>query len=289
MPWKSSHLFPTEKHHQSDLFVVQLHLGFLCVEKDLNLKLQTGTGFLFSQEFAAANPKILRGQLKKVKIDPKRRMHQVVLAATWIEDPKLNPKTRQRRYGAWILLYSLSFGGLGQLLVSEVSVQVIVACVAAAASTGIRWYLSPKGSAGRWTAHFSPRGRSGSMSTDSGNQKTYQPMDVDIYGAADTLLHLNQVVYRFLRWELVEWCKTTRLIIFWCILDFVCFYMFLIASTFVKRFMDSDAQALNTSPALSGVSHVQGIILHSRHAGSDAWRTSERRPEGILRWETRRS
>jgi len=97
------------------------------------------------EEFAAANPKILRGQLKKVKIDPKRRMHQVVLA---------------------------------------VSVQVIVACVAAAASTGIRWYLSPKGSAGRWTAHFSPRGRSGSMSTDSGNQKTYQPMDVDIYGAA---------------------------------------------------------------------------------------------------------
>ena len=90
-------------------------------------------------------------------------------------------------------------GGLGQLLVSEVSVQVIVACVAAAASTGIRWYLSPKGSAGRWTAHFSPRGRSGSMSTDSGNQKTYQPMDVDIYGAADTLLHLNQVVYRFFR------------------------------------------------------------------------------------------
>ena len=82
MPWKSSHHFPTEKYHQSDLFVVQLHLGFLCVEKDLNLKLQTGTGFLFSQEFAAANPKILRGQLKKVKIDPKRRMHQVVLAAT---------------------------------------------------------------------------------------------------------------------------------------------------------------------------------------------------------------
>lgn len=79
---KSSHHFPTEKHHQSDLFVGQFHLGFLCVEKDLNLKLQTVTGFLFSQEFAAANPKILRGQLKKVKIDPKRRMHQVVLAAT---------------------------------------------------------------------------------------------------------------------------------------------------------------------------------------------------------------
>lgn len=160
-------------------------------------------------------------------------MHQVVLAAAWIEDPKLNPKTRERRFGAWILRYSLSFGGLGQLLVSEVSVQVIVACVAAAASTGIRWYLSPKGSAGRWTAHFSPRGRSGSMSTDSGNQKTYQPMDVDIYGAADTLLHLNQVVYRFLRWELVEWCKTTRLIIFWaywilCVFLHVsdCFYVF---------------------------------------------------------------
>ena len=272
---------------------MQLHLGFLCVEKDLNLKLQTGTGFLFSQEFAAANPKILRGQLKKVKIDPKRRMHQVVLAATWIEDPKLNPKTsKNKREKIWCLnfaVYNCRLGGLGQLLVSEVSVQVIVACVAAAASTGIRWYLSPKGSAGRWTAHFSPRGRSGSMSTDSGNQKTYQPMDVDIYGAADTLLHLNQVVYRFLRWELVEWCKTTRLIIFWGILDFVCFYMFLIASTFVKRFLDSDAQALNTSPALSVVSHVQGIILHSRHAGSDAWRTSERRPEGILRWETRRS
>ena len=47
--------------------------------------------------------------------------------------------------------------------------------------------------------------------------------------------------------------------------------------------MDGDAQALNIPPALSGVSHVQGIILHSRHAGSDAWRTSERRPEGILR------
>ena len=58
--------------------------------------------------------------------------------------------------------------------------------------------------------------------------------------------------------------------------------MFLIASTFVKRFMDSDAQALNISPALSGVGHVQGIILHSRHAGSDAWRTSERRPERVF-------
>lgn len=91
---------------------------------------------------AAADDNILREELRNVRFNPFRRFHQV------------------------------SF---------TVMIQVLIAFVAFGASRSMRWYLSPKGSEGEWTATWTPR-----QFLDEGKRDspTYIPLDVDIYGAA---------------------------------------------------------------------------------------------------------
>lgn len=96
------------------------------------------------QAASAADNGILREELAKVNRNNYRRMHQV--------------------------LYT-------------VLIQLMIAGVAAVATTSIRWYLSPKGDEGVWTATWTPRHFLQDGKPEAGN-RTYMPMEVDIYGAA---------------------------------------------------------------------------------------------------------
>mmetsp|Transcript_52445 Transcript_52445/g.85688 ORF Transcript_52445/g.85688 Transcript_52445/m.85688 type:complete len:375 (+) Transcript_52445:168-1292(+) len=61
-----------------------------------------------------------------------------------------------------------------------VMIQLLIAFVAFGASRSMRWYLSPKGSEGEWTATWTPR----QFLDGKRESPTYIPLDVDIYGAA---------------------------------------------------------------------------------------------------------